>query len=145
MIPIRLNQEGAVQIALDVAQHGARKNLLDLKELRRQVMLNEKRLSQTNLPERAWTDAEMLITPRPPGINHNQACSAQIQTAVWLKYNNKDHYWYIHQIYRTKEPLPMKRIKIKQFNAEQAHKALTGIIEHRQGIEIDGLTIFAMF
>ena len=146
MIPIRLDKEGAVTVALDVAQRGCRNNLLDVKELRRLVMLHQEKLSSCNLPGRAWNGAELLITPRLPEYNHDPVYNGpQMQTAVWLKYHLEDFTWYVHGIYRTKEALPKKRIKIKDFTAEQAKKALKGIIEHKTGIEVDGLSVFAIF
>ena len=145
MIPIRLDQQGAVSVALDVAQRGARNNLLDRKELLRQVMLHQERLTKCNLPAKTWDNAELLITPRVPGYNHRPTNEQRMQTAVWLKYHGEDHTWFIHGIYRTKEELPAKRIKIQNFTPEVAYKALRGIVEHKGGIEVDGLTVFTIF
>lgn len=145
MIPIRLDQQGAVEAALHVAQGGAKNNLLDRKELLRQVMLHQERLTKCNLPAKTWDNAELLITPRVPGYNRRPTKEQKMQTAVWLKYHGEDNTWFIHGIYRTKEELPTKRIKIQDFSPEIAYKVLRGIIEHQSGIEVDGLTVFAIF
>ena len=142
MIPIKLEKEGAVTVALDVAQRGCKINLLDLKELRRLVMHYQDKLTKLNIGGKNWEDAELLITPRPPGYNIR---SPEMQTAVWLKYHISDYSWYIHGIYRTKEPLPMPRVKIKDFSKETAYKAYRALIEEDGTIQVDGLTVFAIF
>ena len=99
----------------------------------------------------AWDDAELLITPRVPDFNQNEP--RQMQTAVWLKFHKQDYNWYVHGIYRTKEYLPGKRIKIKDFSPETAYKAYKAVIAFRGGVdinteanvEVDGLSVFAIF